>query len=49
MATMKSHLGKTIPEKLLRWENGAKKLFFLGKMGQLLEKGVRCGRNGAIA
>ena len=49
MVTMKSHLEKTIPEKLLIWENGAKKLIFLGKMGQSREKGVRCVRNVAIA
>ena len=48
MATMKLHLEKTIPEKMFRWENGAKKIFW-GKMGQLREKGVRCVRNGAIA
>ena len=47
MAKMKSHLGKTIPEKCLDEKMGQKK-FFLGKMGQLREKGVRCVRNGAI-
>ena len=38
MATMKSHLGKTIPEKMFRWENGAKKLFFWEKWGNCVRR-----------
>ena len=49
MATMKSHLGKTIPEKMFRWGKWGKKINFLGKIGQLREKGVRRVRNGANA
>ena len=38
MATMKSHLGKTIPEKMFRWENGANNYFF-GKNGAIAWEG----------
>ena len=38
MATRKSHLEKTIPEKIIRWQNEAKKYLFWEKWGNCVRR-----------